>query len=291
MRAGPLYMVLAGLMFTLMTAAVRVTRQELGTLDVVWWRSAIGVAVAFAFTRGAGVGVVLVARGVFALRALFGLTAMYCYYTAAKGLAVTDLSILHKVQPILIAILAPLMLGAAERAGWIVWLLLAAGLIGCGVLLAPDLEVGSTYGMWALGGSVSSAFAHIYVRRLGSTDDPRIIVLWFMIAALVVATIALVAIEGTPFRMPPTDLLPYLVAVGVTAALGQLLMTLAYKRDRAVVVAAAAYSAPIWAVAIDVAAFDLIPGTNVIIGGSVIVAAGLVLLLRREPAPDAASYN
>jgi drug/metabolite transporter (DMT)-like permease len=277
-----MYMTLAGLMFTIMLAAVKVARQELPTLEVIWWRSAVAIPLSYLLARQ--VSLVLIARGVFVLRAAFGFTAMVCFYFAAGGLAVTDLSILHKLQPILVGLLAPLLLGRAERAGAGVWLLLTTGLVGCAILLAPSLEVGNTYGLWALGGAASSAFAHIFVRALGETDDPRTIVLWFMCVSFALTSLALLVTTGTLVRVPSPELLVYLIAIGATATAGQMLMTLAYKRDRAPVVAAAAYSAPLFAVGIDVVAFDAVPAGHVLIGGAIIVGAGLILLLRREPA-------
>jgi len=248
------------------------------TLEVIWWRSLVAMPLAYLLARR--VGVALVAWRTFALRAGFGFAAMTCFYFAAGGLAVTDLSILHKLQPILVALIAPLVLGRAERAGPMVWVVLVAGLAGCAILLAPDLRVGSTYGLWALAGAAASALAHVFVRALGDTDDPRTIVLWFMIVSFGLATSALIATTGALIHIPSPRLAVVLVAIGVSATAGQVLMTWAYHHDRAAVVAAAAYSAPLFAAVIDVVAFATTPSPHVLIGGAIIVGAGLVLLVR-----------
>ena len=41
------------------------------------------------------------------VRCVLGFGAMTCFFTAAKGLSLADLSILAKLQPIVLAILAP----------------------------------------------------------------------------------------------------------------------------------------------------------------------------------------
>lgn len=285
MRRGPLYMVAAGLALSLMVWMVREVRTELSALEVIWWRALVGIPIALALVRP--VGVRLHARRVFVLRVVFGMAAMICYYHAARGLLVADLSILSKLQPIVVAFLAPLVLGARERPGLFVWLLLLAGLSGCAILLAPDLEVGNTYGLWALAGALVSAAAHVTVRSLGSTDDPRILVLWFHVALLVVSGAVLLAGPGAPAALPDTALLPWLLGIGVTGLAGQLLMTWAYKLDRAPVVAAASYSAPLFALSIDFLALGVPPGGDVLAGGGIVVAAGLVLILRqRSPDPE-----
>jgi S-adenosylmethionine uptake transporter len=278
MRAGPLYMMLAGLMFTLMTAAVKVARQDMSALEIMWWRGAVGVPLSFAFIHCAGIGLRLRGQRVFAVRALLGFVAMTSFYAAARGLALTDLSLIHKLQPILVAIVAPLALGRSERPGWRDGVILGLGLGGCAILLAPDLQVGSIYGLWAVLGALFSGGAHVAVRALGSTDDPRTVVFWFMVSAVVLATIALVVTGGPALPWPEPHLVPWLVAVGVTATGGQLLLTVAYKHDRAPVVAAAAYTSPLFALAIDLLGFSFFPEAHVWIGGAIILGAGVALL-------------
>jgi len=287
-RTGPLYMTLAGLMFTVMIYSVRELRADLSAIEIIWWRAAIGAPIAFAMARR--VGLSLVGRRLFALRLAFGFAAMTCFYVAAKGLLVADLSILTKLQPIFVAILAPIFLGAGERAGVGVWLLLAAGLAGCGVLLAPDLEIGNHLGLIAMAGALFSAAAHVTVRKLAATDHPRTLVLWFQLGLLGASTIYLVAGPGAPASLPTSTSAIHLLVVGVTANAGQLLMTHAYREDRASLVAAASYSAPVFAVAIDWAAIGVPPTGHVLAGGAIVVGAGLILLFRRE-APVAATVT
>jgi len=62
-------------------------------------------------------------------------------------------------------------------------------------------------------------------------------------------------------------------------------MTRAYQRERAAVVAATAYTAPLVATALDAALFGRLPGWNVAAGGGLVVAAGFVLLTGGWPTP------
>ena len=66
----------------------------------------------------------------------------------------------------LVALLAPLILGKAERASSRIWILIVISMIGCSILLAPSLEVGSQYGLFALSASVFSAHAHLFIRKI-----------------------------------------------------------------------------------------------------------------------------
>lgn len=281
-------MVLAALCFTLMVACVKAARAELGPFEVILWRSAVGLPL-MALAMG-GAPWRIVHRRAFAARALFGVLAMSAYFTAAKGLDLADLSLLGRLQPLGIALLAPLVLGRDERSGRGVWALLVAGLLGSAILLGPDLAVGNRYGIVALGGVAAGAAAHTSLRALGATDDPRSVVLGFQAVALGVS-FAVVAVQsgGLP-PLPPAHLVPTLVGVGVFALLGQLLLTRAYREDRAARVSAASHVSPVWGVLADLAFFSVMPGWNVLLGGAIVMAAVLVPTLRglrRRPGDEA----
>ena len=112
-------MALAALAFTLMISAVKVARAELSAVELIFWRAVLSTPIMALICARRGFG--LQRRGIFLLRAGFGFAAMIGYYTAAKGLTVADLSILTKLQPVWVAIAAPVLMGSAERAGGAVW--------------------------------------------------------------------------------------------------------------------------------------------------------------------------
>lgn len=284
-------MVLATLFFTIMVGAVKTVRQELEALEVIVWRSAISAPLAFlmclfprrgtAVEDGAAKVFAIKARRVLTLRVLLGTGAMVCFFTSAKGLALADLSILSRLQPIVIAVLAPFVLGAAERSPARIWLLLGAGLFGSAMIIGPGLEVGNVYGLWALAATVLSAGAHLAVRRLGATDDPRAVVFWFQVGACAIAFSAYYAITGDWIAIPEARWWPWLATVGIFATLGQIAMTFAYKTERASRVAAASYAAPLFGLIADVFFFEGWPAPLALLGGIIVTAAGLALIWRR----------
>jgi len=281
MRRGPLYMILAGLMFTVMVSMVKHVRADMAAMDVIVWRGLAAIPLAWLFARTVGLRVHN--KPLLVLRALLGFGAMIGYFTAAKGLLVADLSLIGKLHPILVALGAGWLLGASERPGPRLWLVLIGGVAGCALILAPDLAVGSVYGLYCLGATISSAAAHLCIRALMRTDDSRVIVLYFQCIGSSMALVYILASTGAMPVLPPLELMPYLVGIGVTATFGQMLMTQAYKEDRAVVVSAARYSEPLWALLADIIIFATLPGWNVFVGGAVIIGAGLFLLLASAP--------
>lgn len=277
-------MLLAALSFTAMVSCVKVARTELSAFDIVWWRGLVSVPLcALAVGRGPWK---IHRHGLFSVRVGFGFMAMACYFQAAGGLALANLTLIQRLQPITIALLAPLILGAQERVDRRTWLLSGVGVAGCAVLLAPEVESGNPAGWVALGAVATSAVSHIALRGLGATERPATLVFWFQLFVTLAALAWVGVRDGALPVLPGPDLLPWLVGVGVFAALGQSLLTRAYQLDRAALVAAASHASPFFAIAIDIVAFGTPPGSTTLLGGALVLAAAIALVIQgRRPPP------
>lgn len=280
-------MTAAGVAFTVMVVLVKFARVELSAAEIVYWRGILSVPLLVALAWRAGLR--LYNLRLFAARAALGFGAMLGFTHAAHGLAVANLSLIHKMQPILVGLVAPLALGAGERAGRLVWLVLGVGLAGTAMIVGPDLAVGSLYGLVAFGAAVASAGAHVCIRGLARTDDARVIVLWFHAAIAALSGLYVVAESGALPPLPSAAMWPYLAGIAASATIGQLLITWAYAADRAPVVAAASYTTPVWGVIADLMVFGDAPEASAVVGGAIIVAAGLLLIFRKVPAPGVAA--
>lgn len=278
MRRGPLLMVIAALFFSAMVAAVKVAHRELEPLDIVAWRAVVAVPMALLLAGRTKLD--LGNRRTFAYRALLGFFAMLCTTTAAEGLRVADLSLIAKLTPVLIGLLAPLVLGQREKVGALIWIALAGGLLGSALLIGPELAVGSTFGLWAVAGSFLSAGAQMSVRSLGRTEEPEAVVFWLQLALLFLAVAGLLIVDGRLPTLPSRAMVLPVVATGVFATIGQYFMTKAYQLDRATLVAGASYAGPIWGVLIDLTIFGTLPTVQALAGGALIIASGLVFLRR-----------
>ncbi|MCP4808821.1 MAG: DMT family transporter [Proteobacteria bacterium] len=280
LRVGALLGIGSAIAFTIMVAMVKVCREELDAVEIIHWRCLVAIPVAgLIAARG---GFRIQAKRTFAIRLVLGFAAMVCFFTAAKGLPLANLALISRLQPILLALMAPLFLGASEKTGPIIWAVLAAGLLGCGFLVYPELQSfsnGGVYALWALGAAVFASGAHLALRALGRTDRPPVIVFWFQVGVFFVAGAVLWATGD--WRVPPSTFWLPLAGVGLFATAGQLMMTAAYRRERAALVAATSYTSPLWGAMVDVAIFATIPGWEVAVGGTLVIAAGLTLVFRR----------
>jgi len=276
-------MVLTTLAFTAMIGLVKVARAELSAAEVVFWRGFVGIPIAALGLRG--LRLAPANRPVLALRIGLGFCAMICFFTAAKGLPLADHALYSKLHPLLVGILAPLALGAGERPGSRTWGALVFGLVGCGVLLGPEVQGGGLWGLWALAAAAFSAGAHVCLRRLGETDHPAVVVLCFQLAIAPLSLLLVLVQDGGLPGLPPVELWPVLAGVAVFAVLGQTMMTRAYQLDRAAVVAGAAYTSPLWAGLADAVFFETLPSWTTLVGGMLIVGSGLAVILQEDPEP------
>jgi drug/metabolite transporter (DMT)-like permease len=285
-RRGPLLMIGAGLLFTLMLSLVKIARTDLGltAAQVMFWRGLLGVPFAVALV---GAGWRIRRPGVFAVRCLFGAATMFCSYSAARGLGLGELTVIAKLQPLLVAAFAPLALGRGERPDRGVLGAIALGLAGTAVLVSPHLcssEVSRAqlpYVGFALASAVSSAIAHTSLRALGASESPQALVLWFQVA-VAGAALGVAVGEGSPIAPATLGVGGWalLIGVGGFAWAGQLLQTHAYRLDGAARIAAASYVTPLLGFLLDAALFRALPGLPAVIGALLVLSAGWMVLRR-----------
>ena len=273
-------MVLACVLFTVMVALVKVAREELGTLEVMAWRGLTAVPLAWLLARRSGLRITN--RRLLTLRIGLGFGAMFCFYEAAQGLSMADLVLVTRLEPVLVAVAAPFFLGSQERPGGRTWLLMAAGLLGCGILLGPQLQLGSLHGLVALAAAVLGCGVQVCLRGLRG-ESAAAVVFWFQ-STLCLATFGLLLTAGGGrLPLPPVSLLPHLLGIGIFATLAQLAMTRAFAIDRAPRVSAASYTSPLFAVVADLLVYAVLPTPAAVVGGLIVVGAGLALVFSRPP--------
>ncbi len=273
-------MVAAATLFTLMAGLVKVGTTSYGyhPLELVMWRSLTSLPPAIWIARR---HLRVESKGYLLARCIFGFVAMLSWFTASRGLAVGELSVLARLQPIFVGIAAPLLLGRSERAGPGVWIATGLGLVGSIVLVSPDLAGVELERLGAAGlallAALTSALAHTCLRALGKTDDPRTTVLWFQVAVALFA-FALIGITGLELRIPLPGHLPVLIGIGLLAVSGQLLLTAAYRAGRAQRVATASYVGPVVGFVFDGLVFGVMPAITAVVGALIVLSAGGLLI-------------
>lgn len=186
--------------------------------------------------------------------------------------------------PLIVAALSVPLL--KERVDWRNWLAILVGLGGVLTMLRPSAAgLASLGALAALVGATAYAFSVIALRVLTRTDTTVGVVFWTVtlmtVIAAAIAAPGWVAIEPGHWK--------WLLGLGLLAAIGQYLLTEAFRSAPPSVVSPFEYTALLWGIGIDRLVWHVLPSARVVFGGGIVIASGLYLIWReRAPAASAA---
>jgi S-adenosylmethionine uptake transporter len=284
-----LWMLLAAGLFSVMGAMVKFASHHYGVLEIVLYRSLIGMIGILAFVRWRRASLATPVARTHLVRGAVGTAALALWFYATTKLPLGTAMTLNYTSPLfLAAFTVGFVLKAGQRVDWRLVAAVCIGFIGVVMLLQPtfsaDQQVSSVAGLVS---GVLSAIAYWYVRELGHLGEPEWrTVFYFTVSGTVLGLIGTTLIGFSRHDAPGIALL---VGIGVTATVAQLAMTRAYAYGHTLVVANLQYSAVVLASLIGIAAFgDRIAligwtGIVVIIGSSV---ASTVLIARQRTPPS-----
>lgn len=219
------------------------------------------------------------------LRASLSAVEASLFYLAVSYLPLADTMTIWMAGPVWVVLLAALLLG--ERVSVARWLAALAGFAGVAITLAPTGASLSMPAMVALFGSVLFAAMMIAGRKLRGTPDVTLVAWQTLMTMLMGAALI-------PFGwVMPTLLDTALLALlGIVAMIAHICVTRSLKLAEASVVVPYQYTLILWALLFGWLVFGDWPTPAMLAGASLIVVAGLVLLLlERKAPPDAAALD
>lgn len=219
-------------------------------------------------------------------RGVVGVCAMGLGFFALIRLPLPEAIALNYAQPLLVVVFSSIFLGEAIRVYR--WSAVAVGLVGVLVISWPELTLlgsGAALGdqevldvIAALVAAAISAVAMLLVRNLVQSEPTATIVLWFSVTA------SLLALLSLPFgwqALTPAQA-GLLIAAGFCGGLAQILMTAAYRHAEASVVAPFEYTSMLLGIVVGYLAFGDVPTVHMLIGGVIVVAAGIFIIWRER---------
>ncbi|MDQ2702408.1 MAG: DMT family transporter [Pseudomonadota bacterium] len=210
------------------------------------------------------------------LRGALGILMMATFVYALRTLPLATAYSIFFVAPLMITALSVPFLG--ERVGPRRWTAIAIGFTGVLVVLRPGGEgMLSLAGIAVLAAALGYAVSAITVRVLARTDSTQAMVVWLM-ALMAVGAGVLAWPQWVPVRGEHAWLI---LGLGIAGALGQYLITEAFRLGEASLLAPLEYTALLWGVIWDLALWSVLPDGVTWLGAGIIVASGLYLV-RRE---------
>lgn len=218
-------------------------------------------------------------------RGFCGSTAMGLGFAALALLPLPEVTAIGYAAPLLTVVFAAMFLGEDVRLFRIATV--ALGMAGVLIILSPRLRDAGASGMEggaALGavlcltGAVFSALAQVFVRKLVLEERVTAIVFYFSLTATVLSLVTL------PFGwvLPQPSVAARLVLAGLAGGVGQVLLTSSYRHAPASVVAPFEYASMILALAAGYFLFGERPTAVVLVGASIVIAAGLAIIWRER---------
>jgi len=210
-------------------------------------------------------------------RGLLAVVTLWAFIYSVSELSLADTYTIFMSAPLLITALSVPMLG--EHVGWHRWAAILVGLTGVIVVLKPSGSSLITLGgLAALGSAVAYAVSVIIIRVLSRTDSGAATVFWSLLLLTLIGGV-LASMQWVPLQAHHW---PWILALGITGALGQYLITRAFRLAAPPVVAPLEYTALMWGMAFDWVIWLTAPSSRMLIGASIIVASGLYIIYRER---------
>lgn len=272
----------SALLFASAGAVVKHVSAYLPNEMVVFFRNLFGLLALLPWLARRGLGALRTAHpGLHAVRTLFGLGAMYCYFYAVGHLPLADAVLLNYAAPLYVPFIAGVWLGEPMPVPlrWAVPL----GFVGIAMILKPGeglFQLAALVG-WAAGLCTATAF--VTLRRLAATESAARTVFYFGVFSSLISAVPLT----WSWQTPPPELWGWLIMTGVLATCGQLLLTWGYRYAPATRVGPLTYTVVLFAALLGWRFWDEVPDAWSVAGAVLVCAAGVLAVRVRGQRPAA----
>jgi drug/metabolite transporter (DMT)-like permease len=275
---GIVAMLLAVAFFSVMDAQLKLLAGHYGPMQVAFLRGITSLPFVLlpVLLRGRLARLRPVNLRLHLLRGALSVLMLGSFVFAVRESSLATTYSIFMYAPLVVAAISVPLLG--ERVSRSQWVAIAVGLAGVLLMIAPRGG-----GEWVSVGALAAVVAvatyslgAVSIRLLSRTDTTESMVFWFSVLLSVGA--GLLAVPGwVPLLASHW---PLFAGIGLTGAMGQHFITEAFRRAPAAVVAPFEYTALLWGVVLDVAIWRALPGVMTLLGGAIVIGAGLYLMMR-----------
>jgi len=235
--------------------------------------------------------------GLLIVRGLVLMMAYTTYYLAFPSMPLANIVALWFTVPLFVTALAGPFLG--EKVGVRRWTAAIVGFAGVLIIVRPFADSFSLASLLPIASALTYSISALMARRMGETESAPVMSFYQNLVYLLVALVMAVIFGGGAYEGTSNPSLEFLVrgwvtpswidlallaACGVIASIATVLLTQAYRMAEANFVACFEYSAIIWATLGGYLFWREVPDVYFFIGAALIVAAGLYVLFRTQPA-------
>jgi drug/metabolite transporter (DMT)-like permease len=216
--------------------------------------------------------------GLHVFRSLTGSFCQLLFFIAVKSIPLMDAVLLANAAPLFIPLVVFVWFRKTVQP--LVWASLFIGLVGIVLIIKPSPAMfRDPAALIALAAAVFSALALVATNKLSATEPPtRILVYNFGISTLVLAPVC-----AFSWQPPTSHEWLLLLGVGLTMALTQYLIILAYQRASAASISPFNYTVVIFSGLLGWILFGNVPDAVAVLGTALICAGGILSIRAGHP--------
>lgn len=268
---GILYVLLAALFFSLMTAFVRLSG-DLPTMQKTLFRNLVAAVAAWLMLLSKRQKIELKKEHMhdLLLRSCFGTAGMICNFYAIDRLNISDANMLNKLSPFFAILMSIFIL--KEKVRKEEWLVVAVAFIGALLVIKPGFSMEAIPAFIGALGGFGAGVAYTYVRKLGKSGVRGPVIVMFFSTFSTFVCLPFFVAGYQPMTLRQTLLL---LGAGIAATGGQLSITAAYTCASAKEISVYDYTQVIFAALWGFLFFGQIPDALSVAGYVIIVGAAV----------------
>ncbi|MFT5114353.1 MAG: drug/metabolite transporter (DMT)-like permease [Parasphingorhabdus sp.] len=271
---GIAYMLASLLGMAILTIIVKLVSDKEALAEILFFRFAGSlIPLLFILQRAGGLSVLRTQQPLqHALRSVFGLSGIACYFYAIGSIPLADAITLSYTAPIFVVLLSLPILG--EKITRVKLFAVTGGFAGALLIVRPegqDLSLGT---LIAIAGAILGALVSIWLRKLSLREHAATIAMFYNSSSAVICLIWLIS---TDWQLEFNFNLVLMITIGLVAGCQQYLMTRAFSFAEAGFLVQFDYVILIFAAIAGWFIWSEIPTWQTITGGIIITASGLLI--------------
>jgi drug/metabolite transporter (DMT)-like permease len=283
-KSGIILLLMAEFCFAAATVFVKyiTNRSEIPAIEITFFRVALGTIVASLYMWQTRTSFRPHKVKLVVARALLSFSALVAFFYSVEHSSVTNGNMLNMTYPVFIFLVAPLF--KLEKMHKLAFLFLITAMTGIYLVIFPDfsnINMGDVIGLLS---GILAAFAIITLSVAREYDSTVLIVFYLM----AIGTVCNAVMMAPVFVTPTMAEYPALLASGVMGVMGQVLLTMGYKKISAKAGSMVSSSRIVFAALMGFFFFSEALYARIIIGGLLIILSiiGISFLQKKASAED-----
>lgn len=271
----------AFLMFTVMNVFAKLLSATHSVIEIAFYRNLIACMPFLILVFVFGKRDILVIRSkpsLVGLRAVLGALSLVTTFAAFSLMPMAETTVLLFTSSLFIPLLGVLFLG--ETVGPYRWAAVMIGFAGVVIMVSPEGNMSALGIMVAIAAALMHATLQIVLRYLGRYERPETITFYFLVIGTLITALPLPLVAVTP----ALDEVPLLFGVGLSGALAQWMLSIAFRNAPAAVVTVFNYSGIVWATLFGWLIWNDWPLPAVLAGAGIVIASNALIIWRESRA-------